>query len=453
MSVYTAKHKNTNLLILFFSLLIISGCARIMEPFRPFFAPVEAVPPPVEDLKIKSLKEDSVTILWSAPGKVPVPTYEKCFYDEKAKNYIVKYGNLSITGDSWDDESLNVPAQIPIPAEKGSTEELILTNLTPDTQYNLGIKYVIKNVCTNELETSQLSVISFNTLEKKEDKLAPTPLKLGSLRRNGYQVVPVLVYHNITENPKRSTDVSLDNFYNQMKYLHDNGYTTITTKQLYNFLNVRSRIPRKSIMLTFDDGYKSMQGLVNKILEDFNFRGVSFIYTDAVVGRYGSTMTWDQIKEVSNGAFEIQMHTKSHSPDLAVMKEGETREKYLQRLDSELLYSKNLVEEKIGNKIEYLAYPYGKFSEDLIAILKDRYKYKGAFTVIGSTKETDDVEKYVVEYGCNTFFTNPFKIRRIQILRNTGLNKFKQYLQSFKQEDIFDKELIKNLDHEVSSLK
>jgi peptidoglycan/xylan/chitin deacetylase (PgdA/CDA1 family) len=424
-----------------------------MEPFRPFFAPVEPIPPKIEDLKIKSLKEDSVIIRWLAPGKVPVPSYEKCFYDKKAKNYIVRFGNLRITDDSWDDESLNAAGPIPTPAEKGSIEELVLTNLTPDTQYNLGIRYAIKNVCTNELETSQLSVISFETLEKKEAKLVPTPLKLGSLRRDGYQVVPILVYHNITEIPKRSTDVSLDNFYNQMKYLSDNGYTTITTKQLYNFLNVRSRIPRKSVILTFDDGYQSMHKLVNKILKEFNFRGVIFIYTNAVVGRYGSTMTWDQIKKVGNDAFEIQMHTKTHSQDLAYKKEDETGEKYLERLDTELLSSRNLVEEKIGKKVEYLAYPYGIFSEELVALLRDRYNYKGAFTVIGSTKETNDAEKYVVEYGYNTFFTNPFKIRRAQILRNTGLNKFKRYLRSFKQEDIIDKKIIKNLDHEINSLK
>jgi hypothetical protein len=164
-------------------------------------------------------------------------------------------------------------------------------------------------------------------------------------------------------------------------------------------------------------------------------------------------MTWDQIKKVGNDAFEIQMHTKTHSQDLAYKKEDETGEKYLERLDSELLYSKNLIEEKIGKKVEYLAYPYGIFSEELVALLRDRYNYKGAFTVIGSTKETNDAEKYVVEYGYNTFFTNPFKIRRAQILRNTGLNKFKRYLRSFKQEDIIDKKIIKNLDHEINSLK
>lgn len=449
-------HENMNrflrLCTFFFCAALFFGCARIKQ-IIPFPLPSRPVSPKIENLKIKSLDTTSVTIRWVAPGKQPVPDSKECFYEKIAESYRVKYGKLRIADKSWNDESLHELAQLQSPHESGVDEQLTLENLTPDTQYSFGIKYIIKNTCTGKLETSPLSVISFKTVKEKEYKLRPTPLKLGSLRRNGYQVVPVVVYHDIVKTPKRGTDVSLDNFYQQMKYLHDNGYTTISTQQLYNYLNVRSRIPRKSVVLTFDDGYQSMYSHVRDILKKFNFRGIVFVYTDAVVGRYGSTMTWEQIKEISKDVFEIQVHTKSHTNDLALKKEGETEGEYMGRLDSELLFSRNLIENKIGKKAEYLAYPYGTFSERLVNLLRDKYKYKGAFTVIGAegVREAAD-EKTVVEYKHNAFFTNPYKIRRIQILRNTSLNKFKRYLKSYKQADVLDKDVVAEFKREINRL-
>ena len=285
-------------------------------------------------------------------------------------------------------------------------------------------------------------------MSREEDKLRPTPLKLGSLRRKGYQVVPVLAYHDITENPKKITDTSLDNFYEQMKYLYDNGYTTITAKQLYNFMNVKSRIPRKSVVLTFDDGYQSIHRLVNDILKKFKLHGIAFVYTDAVEGKYKATMSWEQIREVSKGPFEIQLHTKSHSQHLASYKEGETEEQYRKRMDTEVLFAQNMIYEKTGKKPEFLAYPYGKFSERLIYLLRDRYDFKGAFTVVGAGGEGDNV----VGYGYNTFFSNPFKVLRVQILKNTGLNKFKRFLKSFKPDSVMDESMVKSFNREIGQL-
>ncbi len=263
----------------------------------------------------------------------------------------------------------------------------------------------------------------------------PTPLSLGFLTKDGYQVVPVLLYHDVVKTPKKITDVSSKNFRKHMKYLFDNGYTTISTRQMFDFLNLKAKIPKKAVMITFDDGYKSIYNTIQDVLKEFDFRAVLFIYTDSVVGKYSSTLTWDQISKVSKDMFEIQVHSKTHADDIASRKIDETEKEYMERMESELLFPKKLLEKKIGRPMEYFAYPYGTFSEQMIELLKNEYGYKGAFTVLGAQIETESPKKYVVADGYNPFFVDPFKIRRIQILRSTDFTKFKNSIVSFKQED------------------
>jgi peptidoglycan/xylan/chitin deacetylase (PgdA/CDA1 family) len=278
------------------------------------------------------------------------------------------------------------------------------------------------------------------------------PLTLGSLKRDGYQTIPVLVYHSIVKEPKKITEVSLDSFYEQIKYLHDNGYTAITTKQLLDFLASKSRIPEKSVVLTFDDGYRSIYELVYKVLKEFKSHGILFLYTDAIEKRYPSFMTWEQIKEIKD-VFDVHVHTKTHSEHISWKTDGETGEEYKKRLDKELLFPKKLIREKANSEVELLAYPYGKYSENLISLLRDDYGYKGAFTVIGaSVAEKKNSEETAIAYGYNGFFTNPFKIRRIQILKNTDLKKFKRRLRTFKKEKVIDKDVIENFNREIKKM-
>jgi len=281
----------------------------------------------------------------------------------------------------------------------------------------------------------------------------PDPITLGFLNEEGYQIVPVMVYHDINKDAQRSTDVSVNDFYEQMQYLYDNGYATITAQEFYDSLTLKAKIPAKSVILTFDDGYKSISNEVYNILKKFNFHAVLFIYTDAIVNHYGAYMTWDEIKQVSQDVFEIQAHSKTHAADIPWQRPEETEKEYLDRLDKELLFPKKILEEKTGKPVEFLAYPYGSYSDQLINLLRDKYKYKGAFTVIGAGVGEGADSKDTVAFGSNSFFTDPFKIRRIQILKKTSFSDFIKCLQLFKQEDVFDGKTLEKFEAEISKLK
>ncbi len=61
-----------------------------------------------------------------------------------------------------------------------------------------------------------------------------------------------------------------------MKYLKDHNYNVITLKQMDCFINKTCKIPRKSVLITMDDGYKSNYDLAFKVLKKYNFNGVVF---------------------------------------------------------------------------------------------------------------------------------------------------------------------------------
>jgi len=285
-----------------------------------------------------------------------------------------------------------------------------------------------------ELKIKEINLISSLIVKYKDEASA---VKLGFLKRDGYRVVPAFLYHNIAYLPKKNIDVSYGAFYKQMKYFYDNGYRTITTKQLYNFLNLKSEIPEKSILLTFDYG-SSMYYLLSSILEEFGFHGVLFVNPYATEEKL--SINWSWIKELKKGSVEVHLNIKNPLEYAIWNGESETRAKVL---DKKIMESKNLLEKKIGKKTDFIAYSHEIYSPELLDLLKNKYAYKGAFTVI---------EKKQKKYGTVSFFNNPFEISRFTIRRDTDFEEFKGYLKTFEEEATLDEAALNNFRREIGIL-
>ena len=67
--------------------------------------------------------------------------------------------------------------------------------------------------------------------------------------------VPILMYHRIADVPGDRNSLPEEKFEQQLKYLADNHYTAITADMLYEHYTKGKPLPKKSVMLTFDDGY------------------------------------------------------------------------------------------------------------------------------------------------------------------------------------------------------
>lgn len=191
--------------------------------------------------------------------------------------------------------------------------------------------------------------------------------------------VPILCYHQVRN--WRPTDgkvgkdyiVEIENFKNQIKMLVDSGYNTILPDQLYAYLNEGKSLPKKPIMLTFDDTDLDQFTIVNPTLKKYGYKAVYFIMTVSIgkKGKFVDYMSADQIKQLSDEGNVIGSHTYDHKNFKKY--EGKDWEEQLDKPTKKL-------ENITGKKIEYFAYPFGLWNSQGIPELKKR-GFKMAFAL------------------------------------------------------------------------
>jgi len=180
-------------------------------------------------------------------------------------------------------------------------------------------------------------------------------------------VVPIMMYHNVnyTDEPKPNT-VSPENFERQMSFLREHRYRVLSLDELVEKIKSGKKISRKSVVVTFDDGYDDNYSYAFDILRKYEIPATIFIPSD-LIGTKGY-LIWDQVKEMLKNGIHFGSHSRYHSylPDIPSAGQKE-----------EIEGSKRVLEEELGVEINYFAYPIGGFSEQIKQFVKDA-GYKGA---------------------------------------------------------------------------
>lgn len=184
---------------------------------------------------------------------------------------------------------------------------------------------------------------------------------------SGHYVVPIIMYHHvdITEELKPNI-VSPQNFERQMAYLKDHRYRVLSFNELVELTQNNEPLPRKSVVITFDDAYENNYTHAFKILKKYGYPAIIFTPSD-LIGQEGH-LSWTQIKEMAQNGIAFGSHTRHHAylPDLSAEKQRD-----------EIAESKRILEEGLGVAVDYFAYPIGGFSEPIKQIVKEA-GYKGA---------------------------------------------------------------------------
>jgi peptidoglycan/xylan/chitin deacetylase (PgdA/CDA1 family) len=206
----------------------------------------------------------------------------------------------------------------------------------------------------------------------------------GGLTVDGFQVVPILSYHRFADNCDSPLCLPARVFDQQMKYLKENGYRVIGIGELLEFLNYRNSLPKRSVVISIDDGYRSVYNIAWPILKKYGFRATFFIYTD-FVGVSRNAITWDQLREMKKSGFEIGSHTISHC-DLTRHNKEEDTQAYMSRIEKELSMSKQIIDKKLKQDTILLAFPYGRYDKRVLEMCK-RLGYKIAVSVKRGSKQ------------------------------------------------------------------
>lgn len=243
------------------------------------------------------------------------------------------------------------------------------------------------------------------------------PWNLSGIEPSGFQLVPILVYHNIGPQAKGRLVIAAKAFEEQMRYLKSQGYRVVSLRAFYDFINLERQLPRKTVVLTFDDGYKAFLEHAYPVLKELGFTATLFVYTD-YVGAGRNALNWDDLKKLEAEGFQIEAHSKSHS-DLR-RRPDESEPDYARRMQAELEQPLAFFKRHLGRTSQILAYPYGAHDDELV----DKVRQAGY------------VAGFSVRRQGNPSFVHPIKINRSQIYSEMSLSEFIKNLNVFSQEAI-----------------
>lgn len=223
--------------------------------------------------------------------------------------------------------------------------------------------------------------------------------------------IPILGYHRVgpSQNDHVPT-VSAFAFEKQLSLLKRWRIQVLTFGEMMDCWDF-GKVPRRSVVITFDDGYEETCTVAWPLLKRFGMPATVFV-VPAEVGNKGF-VSWPQIKDMAKDSFTIGSHTTHHSyiPTLSD-----------DRLSDEIAGSKHIIEQQLGRPVDFLCYPIGGYSQKAQAVTKAA-GYRAACT-------TNRATSFAME--------DRFAIRRIKIT-NRDANPFSFWFKLSGYYDAFRK--------------
>jgi peptidoglycan/xylan/chitin deacetylase (PgdA/CDA1 family) len=224
----------------------------------------------------------------------------------------------------------------------------------------------------------------------------------------------ILMYHSVDTNDDFFT-VTPQEFERQIEYLKE-GYSVVSLDEIAGYIRNSTKLPRKSVAITFDDGYQDCYLHAYPYLRKSNLPATVFVST-AYVGKewpfepYRSTnrfrlmmLTWDEIREMSKNNIDIGAHTATHL---------DLQEADLRTARKEILESKQQIERHIQKTVRHFSFPKGRCSPKTASLVKSL----GFETAVGSPSLKEGQET-----------PNGFVLHRVQVDSSVSLILFRARL-------------------------
>src|SRR5438034_1731869 len=239
----------------------------------------------------------------------------------------------------------------------------------------------------------------------------------------------IFCYHRLVDKVRYpGTEITPAAFEAQMKQLKDAGITVISMQDLLAWRRGEKNIPPRCAVVSFDDGWKSQYEVAWPIMKKFGYPFTMFIYTEGVRGGSlggGEAITWEQLADMRDNGVDIQAHTATHQDlreghniMLAAPGGKRTRTKltgpqYEQWVQNEVVGCKQLLEQRLGIKVNCFAVPFGSYNEHVKEIARNA-GYEAMFTVYGQpitfTSAMDSIGRYAIEANKPKVFEDAVKM-------------------------------------------
>jgi len=199
------------------------------------------------------------------------------------------------------------------------------------------------------------------------------------------QRIPVLMYHRIgTAHNKWESRYCIppSQFAEHMHHLAKRGMRACSLSDFFSWLGQDKTLPQGSFLLTFDDGFLGVYEHAAPVLQQLGWPATVFLVSRLI----GKTDEWctsqnpsgatypllaaEHIGAMRDMGFSFQSHTRLH-PDLTTLSED--------TLLAELAGSRQELEDMLGERVRYLAYPYGRFNDHVLSTTRNA-GYEAAFS-------------------------------------------------------------------------
>ena len=229
--------------------------------------------------------------------------------------------------------------------------------------------------------------------------------------------VPILMYHGVSDVLEDSLYVSPENFEKQMRYLSSKKYKVISLDEYVQNIKDGKITPKRTVIITFDDGFEDNYTNAFPILADYEFPATIFIITD-YVGKKSDYLNWNQIRFMAKHGISFGAHTKSnvYLPNITDVRE----------LWDEIMTPRIDIKKEAALNAKYFCYPTGGFTEKAKnAVIKAGYT--GACTTNrGKDKYNKDIFELKRVKVTNSDTTKPFHFK-------AKLSGYYNFFRSLKQ--------------------
>ncbi len=194
--------------------------------------------------------------------------------------------------------------------------------------------------------------------------------------------IPVLMYHHVLPKERFITS-SLEQFEDQMRYLSNNGYKTLTSDEFYRFKKGEFKAPKKSVFITFDGGWRDNIIYAYPVLKKYSLKATLFLVTKWVdkasekkeeftPSRHNTCkklvqinpakviMNWNEVEKCKD-VFNYHSHTAMH------------RDFYYEKLlwQEDLALSYKTIKQRLGIEEKHLCWPRGSYDDKLAKLAQD----------------------------------------------------------------------------------
>lgn len=184
----------------------------------------------------------------------------------------------------------------------------------------------------------------------------------GTSSTNDRQLA-ILGYHKIGDPSPGAWEtwfyIPEETFVSHLQVLHESDWKVIDVTTLLRGLIDPDQLPSKSVLITFDDGYRSVLDVALKPLREFGYPAVHFVPTDYIGGRNWfdgggepeeDICGWDELRELDQHGVSVQAHSASHR---------HFSELDPATLEREVRRPKEIIEAGLGKPVEFFSFPYG----------------------------------------------------------------------------------------------